>query len=85
MQMSDKEVSFELHASAVAASVACDTPLLGRFSDNGVLVLPWAPLPLTFHAEEGVTAADLQKSLSIMSMYAPPAAGAPAASSPAAG
>lgn len=71
-QASEKEVSFKVHAKAVAAGIACDTPLAGRFSDNGVLVLPWAPVTLTFHAAEAITASDLQQSLSLMSIWAPP-------------
>lgn len=77
MQVSPGEVSFQLRSRAVAVGAALETPLPGRFSDNALLVLPWAPLALSFVADGKVAAADLEKSLSIHSVYS--SAGAPAA------
>jgi Ig-fold domain len=69
-QVSPSEVTFQLRSRAVAACVALETPLAGRFNDNAVLVLPWEPLAVTFIAAAGkVAAAELQQSLSIMSMH----------------
>lgn len=69
-QVSPGEVSFQLRSTAVAACVALETPLAGRFSDNALLVLPWEPLRLTFTAAAGkVASAELQRSLGIMSVH----------------
>lgn len=72
-------MSFQLCSRAIAVGVALETPLAGSFSDNGLLVLPWAPLSLSFHAAGEIAGSELEKSLSLMSVYAPPSAAAEAA------
>lgn len=50
-----------------------ETALPGHFSDNGVHVVPWAPRTLTFTAATGgVTARQLQESLSMQAHSARP-------------
>ena len=65
------QVEFRISAMSVAAGVAAETPLAGRFSDNGLLVLPWAPPLLQFYANHDTTAAQVQQSLSLISIFAP--------------
>jgi beta-mannosidase len=49
-QTSDTTATFTLSAPVVAPYVWLETPLAGRFSDNGFLYLPAGPVSLQFHS-----------------------------------
>jgi beta-mannosidase len=68
-QTSDTTATFTLSASVPAAYVWLETPLAGRFSDNGFLYLPSAPLSLTFYSWTApLNITQLQQTLTITSI-----------------
>ena len=53
----------------MAAFVQFDSDQVkGIFSDNGILVLPWEAVTVTFTGRAAFAAADLQSSLSVMTL-----------------
>lgn len=59
----------QISSRNVAALVYLDSDKVdGIFSDNGFLLLPWEPHTLTFTSRSEFSAADLQSSLTFISL-----------------
>lgn len=54
---------------STAAFVSLEAPQGGRFSDNGFMLTPWAPISIQFYAKQPIEAADLQQRISVSSLY----------------
>lgn len=61
-------VEFGLVTDQVAAFVALETNLSGRFSENGLLLLPWEHKSLAFLSEGAVQAASLEDTLTVLTL-----------------
>ncbi|CAL8468004.1 g7542 [Coccomyxa elongata] len=66
--ISANSTSFVVSSKAVAAYVALESTLPGRFSDNNYVLLPWAPKTITFTSATPFSPADLKASISVMSV-----------------
>ena len=67
--LSTHVVQFVLASDRVAPYVAIETELIGRFSDNNLLLLPWQPRKVAFISARPLTTADeLASSLSLFSL-----------------
>jgi len=63
-----REFAVTVTTDAAAPFVFLSTRSAGRFSDNGMVMLPGEKLGLTFHAWEDVTADELRESLSVKTL-----------------
>jgi beta-mannosidase len=68
--VSSTSISFAVQSTAVAPYLWLETPLEGRFSDNGFVTLPGNPVQVTFYSwNSTVTALQLKSSLTVKSLY----------------
>mmetsp|Transcript_3548 Transcript_3548/g.10315 ORF Transcript_3548/g.10315 Transcript_3548/m.10315 type:complete len:929 (-) Transcript_3548:2692-5478(-) len=75
-QLSPEAVEFYVTSKAVAAGVAVETFLPGHFSDNAMHIRPEHPKQLCFTSAAGpITAARLQETLTMQSLYTPDGSG----------
>lgn len=73
VQTSNSTVTFTVTAANAAPFTWFSSTVLGKFSDNGFLLVAQLPAQISFSTFDGssVAAGDLQKSLSIQSMFDP--------------
>jgi len=67
--INSNSASVTIKSSAVAPFVFLSTSLPGTFSDNGFLLLPGAPVTLTFSGWTAFDVAQLAQSLQIKSLF----------------
>lgn len=66
--VSPSEISFVLSTDRVAPHVFLETPLAGRFSDNGFVLLPGRPVTLSFYNWQATSPSELLAQLSVRSL-----------------
>lgn len=67
--LSPRIVEFCVSSDQVAAYVALETVIPGKFSDNGLLLLPWQSVHVAFLAEEGLQPEALEDTLKFLSLF----------------
>ncbi|CAK0764706.1 hypothetical protein CVIRNUC_003185 [Coccomyxa viridis] len=60
--------TFVVSSQGIAAYVALETTILGKFSDNAFLLLPWEPKTVTFTSGSNFTVDQLESSMTVMSV-----------------
>ncbi|KAK9835150.1 hypothetical protein WJX81_001501 [Elliptochloris bilobata] len=68
VNQSDSVATFDVSSNVVAPYVQLDSTLPGRFSDNAFTMLPWQNKTVQFVGEGPFSLADLQRSLSVLSI-----------------
>ena len=66
--LSPQLVEFEIHSDVVAAYVYLETNISGKFSDNGMLLLPWQHTSVAFLAEQLLQVQILEDTLTALSV-----------------
>jgi len=63
------KVTFQIISQGVAPFVMVSTSISGRFSDNGILLLPRQPMAMTFYGWEDFTLQQFTNSVNVKSIY----------------
>ena len=61
-------VQFKVRCINTAAFVLLETPLRGRFSDNGICITPWQPATVSFLSKDTISCDDLRRSMTFQAV-----------------